>query len=216
MNKEYLDELCAPFPDHAITTKKKGQNTETWVEQHFLMERLNQVFGLDWSWNIMAEGCETVMLQTRSGEKQGQRAWCRGRLTLWFTDSSGNRREVSRDGVGEKEMFNMEDARKGSYSVSFRHAAKFFTTFLWSGSYPQPVSEEAQAKAKAKVKTEAMMDNLRKLYTTWRDADEKKNTGKAFDSLVESVCKKRTKKPSELDGNELDSLCSHLEEALNA
>jgi len=205
--KELLDELCAPFPAHAITTKNKGQGSESWVEQHYLMERLNQVFGLEWSWSIMAEGCDYIMLKTRNGEKEGQRAWCRGRLTLWFTDEKGNRHEIVREGVGEKEMYGCEDARKGSASVSFRHACKWFTTFLWSGSNPAPVSEEGKEKAKAKEG----ITRLRNLYTKWRDNNPSQNTGNVFDAYVESVCKKRTNKPAELSESELSGLCEILE-----
>lgn len=106
------------------------------MEQHFLMERLNEVLGLNWSWTIQEEGCEYVMLKTRSGEKPGQRAWCRGRLTILLEDDTGKAININRDGVGEKEMFGNEDARKGAASCAFRHASKFFTTFLWKGEAP--------------------------------------------------------------------------------
>jgi hypothetical protein len=89
------------------------------------------------------------------GKKDGQRASCHGRLTLWVPcELSETAIPIIREGVGDKEMFGFEDARKAACSVAFRHACKFFTTFLWKGeapiSAPTPtVAPAPQAQAPA-------------------------------------------------------------------
>ena len=126
-NTQIIAQLCAPFPPECITTKTISGRTESWVEQHHLMERLNEVLGMNWSWTIVSIATEPCFV----GKKDGQRASCHGRLTMWIDD-----KPITREGVGDKEMYGVEDARKASCSVAFRHACKFFTTFLWKGEAP--------------------------------------------------------------------------------
>ena len=124
---QILEQLSAPFPPSCITTKTISGRKESWVEQHYLMERLDKVLPMAWSWTIVSITTEPCFV----GKKDGQRASCHGRLTMWIDD-----KPITREGVGDKEMFGFEDARKAACSVAFRHACKFFTTFLWKGEAP--------------------------------------------------------------------------------
>ena len=101
------------------------------------MDRLNSVLGpAGWDWEILDLTVENILM----GQKDGQRASCLGRLTLRIDGQA-----VIRDGVGEMEMIGHDGARKAACSVSFRHACKFFTTFLWRGeaSVSPPVASVA-------------------------------------------------------------------------
>ena len=150
VNNELLSKLCEPFPASQISTRNIHGRDESWVEQHHLMERLNETLGLDWDWEILSLEVKHVLM----GQKDGQQAACHGRLTLHLGD-----RVVTRDGVGEMRMIG-EEARKAAASIAFRHACKFMTTWLWNGEAPEsapsepvyaPPSEPApQAKAPEK------------------------------------------------------------------
>jgi uncharacterized protein CbrC (UPF0167 family) len=109
---------------------------ESWVEQHHLLDRLNAIFGFDWTWQIVEQEVDS-RVKVGKNKKPGQHAYAKGRLTLHCGE-----RSVMRDGVGEATMVGHQDARKAAASLAFRHAMKFATTFLWKGEIP---NEEAEA-----------------------------------------------------------------------
>ena len=83
-----LEQLSEPFPPDQISTRNIHGREESWVEQHFLYERLNQVLGFDWDWEILDLTVENILM----GQKDGQRASCLGRLTLRIDGRSEERR----------------------------------------------------------------------------------------------------------------------------
>ena len=130
-DSKILTQLCQPFPASQISTRNIHGRDESWVEQHHLMERLNQTVGFDWDWEILSMDVHPVLM----GQKDGQQAACHGRLTIRIGDQT-----IIRDGVGEMKMIG-EEARKAAASIAFRHACKFFTTWLWNGEAPASVPD---------------------------------------------------------------------------
>ena len=131
-----LKKLCEPYQADQITTRNENGRTESWVEQHHLLDRLNEC-EIPYSWQIITS--EATPVKIGRNQKDGQHAYIHGRLTLHLGDTW-----MTRDGMGEATMLGYADARKGANSVAFRHAMKFATTFLWRGALPQEEAESGQ------------------------------------------------------------------------
>jgi hypothetical protein len=148
-----LDILREPFPASQTKTERIGGRTETWVESHWLMERLNAVFGLSWTMEVTEIGTQDQPFARSDGKQvDGQRAWATVRVAFPDPRQAGQR--ISHDGVGECHMTGHDAARKGAVSLAFRSACKWFTTYLWR-SEPQP---QAQASAPASSRQELKDD----------------------------------------------------------
>ena len=48
-NHPHLGALCQPYTAEQITTRSENGRTESWVEQHHLLDRLNGL-GISYSW----------------------------------------------------------------------------------------------------------------------------------------------------------------------
>ena len=134
---ETMAKLCEPYRGDQITTRQATYGgDESWVEQHHIFDRLNEL-GIPFTWEIRE--CLSKEVSVGGNQKPGQHAYVKGRLTIYVQD-----RTLFYDGVGEATMVGDDNARKGAASKSFRHAAKPFTTFLWGGGMVQSEPKEVE------------------------------------------------------------------------
>ena len=201
---EILAQLAQPFPQSQIAHRNIQGREESWVPQHHLMERLNKVLGLDWDWTILDMKCEN----TQVGRREGQRCFVHGRLTIKVGE-----RWIQRDGVGEKDMVGFEGARKAANSVAFRHACKFFTTFLWNGGVESelPSTLEKLGITKADVTLDSKEAIALKGKTL---VEQGLMTGDEIKHLVEGTSSGRTSNFRELTDEECFKVLKSLDDEL--
>jgi len=112
MNK-VLEALQKPFPPEEHSHRNIRGRSEDWVEDHYLIQRLNQVCGENWEWECRSEG---VTL----GEPHV--VWCRWALNILGPEGHW----VTREGYGADSGSDLANALKGAASYAKRHAAKQF------------------------------------------------------------------------------------------
>lgn len=190
IDTEILTQLCQPFPASQISTRNIHGRDESWVEQHHLMERLNQTVGFGWNWEILSMDVSGVLM----GQKDAQQAACHGRLTIRVGDQA-----IVRDGVGEMQMIGHEGARKAAASVAFRHACKFFTTWLWNGEAPVSVPSAPVSQPTPEPQPAPKADLAAPLTSLdgW-EADLPDNWGNLMGAVAELTGKERSEFESDL------------------
>lgn len=142
--KDFLDQLKARFDDKILEKRdgpKRRLDDGTWVKKTFfyipvdnLQERLDEVFGLNWAWEVSHQSVievEKEKKQYENGRETGKelvkekQVIVVGKLTLFLPDG----RSVSRDGCGGCDSthgMSAGDAFKIADSNAFRKACHRF------------------------------------------------------------------------------------------
>lgn len=134
-----IDErLTRPFTKEQMKTKKgRGGNTETWVEAHWLIDRLNRVLGIgEWDFSIRSLEQEEAKLGSHKATKATAHVTVRVWLD-WEEDAGmkGVGRFRTYDGVGSITMMG-DDAVKGAISIAMRQACKYMGVGLHLWTHP--------------------------------------------------------------------------------
>jgi len=154
-----LGNLTAPFPKEQWSYKKgRGGHNETWVESHWLIDRLNTVVGVgNWDFTIRKVDQEP----SKMGSHKATKATAHCTVRVWTNDSFRNY-----DGIGSITMMG-DDAVKGAVSVAMRQCCKYMgiALHLWthpgvdmsngSVSSPNPTPNTQKVEHVAQPKVEA-------------------------------------------------------------
>ena len=119
------------FPRSEISHNTRSNHKESWVEGHWLIQRLNNVLGQgNWDWNVtqFTEG------PAKMGSHKATKATVHGTLRIFINDQQDDYPAMrSYDGLGSIIMMG-EDAVKGATSIAFRQACKYLgvALHLWT------------------------------------------------------------------------------------
>ena len=103
------------FAPHQHSQKSFGSRSEDWIEAHWIIERLNDVYHDQWTW-------QCIRTQTHTSERRGKVYYeVEG---TWMLTLPTERGPVSREGEGADGSDDLCNAKKGASSYAMRHAAK--------------------------------------------------------------------------------------------
>ena len=106
-----LEELQKPFPPSEHSHRNIRGRSEDWVEDHYLIQRLNKVCGMNWSWQCQSESVT---------HGKPNYAWCRWSLNILSSENIW----IAREGYGGDDGNDMGNVLKGATSYAKRHACK--------------------------------------------------------------------------------------------
>jgi hypothetical protein len=126
---------------------KKNQKNQDYVSIDGYINRLNEVLGARWAWNINSWKCEPITAQTSTGKPQ-YLATVQGTLTVMLEDIgvisiddegdgpylTTQSARVSRDGIGADIKFDPDGAVKTAQAEALKKACHQFgiALYLWS------------------------------------------------------------------------------------
>ena len=176
-----FNKVRAVFPKDQHSHRIIRGRSEDWVEAHYLIDRLNDVYGLNWSWICEAEGW---FPEKEHNGKAVYRYWCRCSLRIY----SGEIGESSfREGVGSDSSDDMANAMKGAQSYALRHACKHFGIGLECWITPEeqyvPSSPKKQSLAEKlgkgsdpgpekEIREKLLEQAILSLYTAFAEHDD--------------------------------------------
>jgi len=127
------------FPADQHSQKSFGSRSEDWIEAHWIIERLNDVYGDQWQWECMRS-------QTHTSERRGKVYYeVEGTWRLTIPTESGDK---YREGEGADGSDDLCNAKKGASSYAMRHAAKHFSIGI--ECWTRPISATPQKPAPQK------------------------------------------------------------------
>lgn len=139
MTPNTLTRLSAQFPKEGIDKLKKGSSTFSYVKIEHLIDRLNDVFGLEYSTDIRQVLIEAgaVIVVAR----------------LSYLDDQG--RPQHKDGIGsaplEKQGMDLDDLVKTAFASAIKKAAQYAGVglYLATRKTPEAVTQTEPAPARA-------------------------------------------------------------------
>jgi len=115
----WLEELLKPFPSEEHSHKSIGNRSEDWVEDHYLIKRLNAIAGpCNWKWECKSEG---FLPEQNRGGKPVYVYHCRYALSIYEPKTG---QYIEKEGVGGDTSPDLANAMKGAASYAMRHACK--------------------------------------------------------------------------------------------
>ena len=143
--EEILAALAVPFPPEQHSHRTIAGRSEDWVEDHFLIQRLNET--CIWQWK-----CVSYMVHATQPNYAVDHRYS---LQILCDDASTEGRWIEREGEGGDTGRDLANVKKGSASYAKRHACKNWGMALecW-GVKPQHQLVIKDAKTAAKKESD--------------------------------------------------------------